>query len=216
VIITAVERQRRRRRVNVFVDGIFVLALSPDLATERGVRAGRAVTEIELAELAEAEARRGAKEAALRLVSYRPRSERELRERLDRKGFPRPAVEETLRRLRELGLLDDAAFARFWAETRQAARPRSRRLLVGELRQRGVAAEVAEEAVADVSDEAAAYEAASGRMRKISGLEYQPFREKLGRFLTGRGFPYDVSRRVIQRCWEELGGERAAESDFSR
>ena len=206
MIVTAVERLPRRRRVNVFVDGRFALALGLDLAAERDVRPGREVTAGELRALAAADARHEALQSALRLLSYRPRSEQELRRRLAQKGLPRPAIAATLQRLRELGYLDDAAFARFWTETRQAFRPRSRRLIAGELRGRGIAAEDVEEATASISDEEAAYAAAGRRVRLLESLEYRPFRERLGRFLTSRGFSYDVARRTIERCWGELTG----------
>jgi len=206
VIVTAVERQRRRRRVDLFVDGRFALALGVELAAERGLRPGRSLTPAELSALAQEEARRGALESALRLLSYRARSERELRDRLRRKDFDRAAIVETMARLKELGYLDDAAFARGWAQTRQALRPRSRRLLASELRQRGVTQEQAEQATADISDEDAAYRAVERRLRALAGLGYRPFRERLGRFLTSRGFSYDVARRTVDRCWSELEG----------
>ena len=207
MIVTAVERQHRRRRVNVFVDGHFALALGAELAAERDVQPGRALTPDELAALAEAEARRSALESAMRLLSYRPRSERELGDRLARKGFGRAVIDETVERLRGLGYLNDEVFARFWTETRQALRPRSRRLLASELRRKGVASSEAEEATAGISDEEAAYQAASRRLRALRGLEYRSFRERLGRFLTSRGFSYDVARRTIERSWAELGEE---------
>lgn len=212
MIVTAVQRQRRGRRVDIFVDGRFALRIARALAAERGVRPGGAVTEDELSALAEAEARRGAMESGLRLLSYRPRSERELRDRLVRKGFGRAAVEETLGRLRGLGYLDDAAFARFWTETRQVSRPRSRRLVASELRRRGVAQSTAEEATADISDEESAYQAASRRLGALRGLEYHRFRERLGRFLTSRGFSYDIARHIIERCWAEQRPTQADES----
>jgi regulatory protein len=214
MIVTAVERQRRQRRVNVFVDGRFALVLGAQLAAERDVRPGRSLTSDELSALAEAEARRSALESALRLLAYRPRSERELRDRLARKGYRRAVIDQTLSRLQELGYLDDAAFARFWAETRQSLRPRSGRLLAVELRRLGVTKETAEEATADISEEDAAYQAAGARLRVLRGLEYPRFRERLGRFLTRRGFTYDVARRTIERCWEE-SGEGPTESETS-
>jgi regulatory protein len=213
VIVTAVERRRGRRLVDVYVDGALALTLGARLAAERGLRPGRSVTRPEIAALEGEETRRSALEAALRLLSYRPRSEQELRIRLLRRGFGWPVARETLARVRELGYLDDEAFARAYTETRQAARPRSRRLAAAELRQRGVAQETADEATADISDEEAAYEAAGRRLRGLRGLEYAPFRERLGRFLTSRGFSYEVSRRTIERCWAELvGGEDPSES----
>jgi regulatory protein len=204
VIVTAVERVRRRRRVNVFVDGEFGVALGVDLATERGVRPGCELSGTELRALADEDARREALQSALRFLSYRPRSEQELRQRLARKGLPRAAIAAAASRLRELGYLDDAAFARFWTETRQASRPRARRVVAGELRRRGIATEQVDEATAGIEDDEAAFAAAGRRLRTLSGLEYQEFRERLGRFLTGRGFSYDVARRTIDRCWGDI------------
>jgi regulatory protein len=204
VIVTAVVRRPRRRLVDVFVDGELALSVGRELAAERALRPGRTLSPAEIAALAHADARRRAIESALRLLSYRPRSERELRERLARKGFDWRVVRATLARLRELGYLDDAAFARFWTETRQAYRPRSRRLAESELRRRGIGREEAEAATAEISDEEAAYEAARRRLAALAGLEYARFRERLGGFLTRRGFSYGVARATIDRCWAEL------------
>ncbi len=209
MIVTAVEKQRRRSRVNVFIDGSFALVLGAELAADRGVHPGRVLTSAELSALADAEAHRDALESALRLLAYRPRSERELRDRLRKKRFRRAVIYETLGRLRELGYVDDAAFAKSWTETRQSLRPRSGRLMAAELRRLGVTKEEAEEATADISDEDAAYRAAAARLRVLRGPEYKVFRERLGRFLTRRGFSYDVARRTIERCWAELEEQRA-------
>lgn len=212
MIVTAVERKGRRRQVNIYVDGRFALAVGSQLAAERGVRPGRALTATELDALGREEARRQAMESALRLLSYRQRSERELRDRLHRKGLEADVIDATLDRLRELGYVDDEAFARFWMDARQAASPRSRRLLAVELRRRGVAQHTADAATLDVEDDEAAYEAAGRRLRTLKTLAYARFREQLGSFLTRRGFSYDVARRTIDRCWEERGASQAGET----
>jgi regulatory protein len=205
VIVTRVERRPRSRLVDVFIDGEPALSVGAEVAVARDLRPGRALTEADVRAIKRAEARRRAIESGLRLLSYRPRSERELRDRLARKGFARDAVGAALARLRELGYLDDAAFASFWIESRQTYRPGARRLVAAELRQLGVGREVADEATAVISDEEAAYEAARRRLRALRGLEYRAFRERLGAFLTRRGFSYDVARRTIDRCWAEGG-----------
>ena len=71
----------------------------------------------------------------------RPRSEQELRTRLTSKGFSDDVLEHVVRRLRELKLLDDQAFAAYWVEQRQSRVPRGRRLIDRELRMKGVAVE---------------------------------------------------------------------------
>jgi len=66
-----------------------------------------------------------------------------------RAGYPEPLVEEAIARLTDLGLLDDAAFARAWVESRDRARPRGERALRYELRSRGMSPELAEAALAE-------------------------------------------------------------------
>jgi len=212
MIVTQVER--KRGRVSVFVDGERALELSTKLAAEQGIRPGRTVTSEELVELATADERRRAMDSAVRLLSYGPKSVHELRDRLKRKSLGPEAIDATVGRLKELGYVEDAAYARSWAESRQSSRPRSARLIASELRLKGIAPQLALEATSAISDEDAAYEAAAGRLRALRGLQYKKFRERLGRFLTSRGFDYGVARETIERCWEESGGTAdAAEID---
>ena len=206
MIITALERQRRQRRLNVFVDGRFALSLALSLVQEKGLHPDMEVTEADLQALREEDERRSAYEAALHLLSYRPRSEKEMRFRLGRRGFAPEVVEETVKRLRRLHYLDDGAFAQFWTERRNSASPRSRSLIQSELRFKGIDAETASSTVEGLDDEEAAYRAASKRLPTVAGLSRELFRRRLGGFLTRRGFAYDVVRRTLERCWSEVGG----------
>jgi len=210
MIISAIERQKRRQRVNVYGDeGRFAFALALHLAQDAGLHSGMELSEAQVNALQEADARHSAYEAALRLLSYRPRSEKEMRRRLGRRGIGLRLIDETVRQLRERGYLDDKAFAHFWTETREATSPRSRRLIAQELRAQGVDAEMAAAATVSVADEEAAYRAASRRLHAFRGLDYETFRRRLGGFLVRRGFSYDVARRTMDRCWQEAGGNEA-------
>ena len=98
-------------------------------------------------------------DVALRFLAHRPRSEREIRQRLLRAGFAPEATEAVLAQLRRHRLLDDAAFASYWVAQRQQFRPRAARLLQAELRSQGVEPELAAEAasVAEVDPEDIAF-----------------------------------------------------------
>ncbi len=207
MIITALERQQRRRRVNVFVDGRFALSLALSLVQEKGLHSEMEVTEADLRALREEDERRSAYEAALRLLSYRPRSEKEIRFRLGRRGVAPEVVEETVKTLRQRHYLDDGAFAQFWTERRDSASPRSRALIQSELRFKGIDAETASSTVEGLDDEEAAYRAAAKRLPALAGLSRDLFRRRLGGFLTRRGFAYDVVRRTLERCWSEVSGD---------
>lgn len=77
-------------------------------------------------------------DAALRFLESRARSEAEVRRRLTFAGYRAELVEDAITRLRELGMLDDAAFARAWVESRDRARPRGERALRQELSLKGI------------------------------------------------------------------------------
>jgi regulatory protein len=141
----------------------------------------------------------------MRLLSYRPRSEAELRQRLARRGAPADLADEAISRLRELGLVDDAAFARAWVEGRSRLSPRSRRLLRRELQAKGIEGEAAREALVPLDDEDAALRAAERRAGAMRGLPYPEFRRRLGDFLRRRGFDPATVRRTAERLWQDAG-----------
>jgi len=201
--ITAIEKQPRRRRANVHIDGRFALSLSLELVAQAGLHVGDAVEPQQVESLRQADVRHQAYEASLRLLAYRPRSQAEIRQRLARRGLPPPVVQETIARLDDQGLLDDAAFARFWVEARDQSSPRSRRLLGQELWAKGIEQEIAREAVAAVAEEDAALRAAEKKARHLQGLDYPTFRRRLGDFLLRRGFPYDTVSATVDRLWQQ-------------
>jgi regulatory protein len=143
-------------------------------------------------------------DAALRYLDYRPRSQAELKGRLSRRGFDDETVAAVIARLKEQGLVDDLAFAHFWAENRQAFSPRSRWLLRRELRAKGVSGEVIEQAVAEIDDGEGAYRAAIAKAPKLATADYEGFRKRLGDYLKRRGFGYEIINNTLKRVWEEV------------
>lgn len=140
--------------------------------------------------------------AALRLLAYRPRSRQELEQRLARR-FSERAVQHVLDRLGQHHYLNDAAFALFWRQSREAHRPRSAALIRHELQRFGIDREQAETAVAGLDDEESAYRLASHRVRTLRGLDRVTFRRRMGDYLRRRGFAPGTVRRVVQRLWRE-------------
>lgn len=125
---------------------------------------------------------------------------------------PEPAavIEAVLERLRQLGLVDDRAFAESWVEERQRLRPRSARALAHELAARGVDEATREEALEAVEDAQAALVAARRRVatlaRSARGLDLE---QRLRELLLRRGFSYEVAgdtARQVAREWEEEAG----------
>ena len=201
--ITALVVQKRNpNRVNVHLDGEYAFGLARIVAA--WLRVGQELDEEKLKQLEVEDARERAVQQALLFLSYRARSESEIRQNLRKHEMPEEIIEETLARLRQDGLANDGQFAQAWVENRSTFRPRSRHMLAMELRQKGLDDEAVSSALEDVDDEPLAYEAAKKRAPRLQALERADFRKKLSEFLARRGFSYSVIAPVVTRIWNEV------------
>jgi len=199
--ITALRVQRRNRnRVNVYLDGRFAFGLAAIEAAR--LRVGQVLSDEDIARLRQRDTAERAAGRALDLLSYRPRSEAEIRERLTERYDPETAG-EVLERLRRSGLVDDREFARYWVQNRLEHNPRGAVALRQELYQKGVDESAIEEALAEYDEEEAAARAAEMARRKLRGLPPDVFRRRLTDYLLRRGFSYGVVRAVVQQALEE-------------
>ncbi|MEA2509321.1 MAG: regulatory protein [Actinomycetota bacterium] len=141
-----------------------------------------------------------AMEQSGRLLARRARSEREVRDALDRSSFDAAIVEMTLARLADLGLVDDLAFARQWVEERGPGKGLGPRRLLAELRSKGVDRETARQAVEGVGldDEARAKEVAAGLVRKVAGRPLGQQALRLQQMLLARGFDLDTTLAAVR------------------
>ena len=200
--ITAIEVQKRSpNRVNIHLDGEFAFGLARIVAA--WLRIGQELSDEKIEQLQAEDARERAYQQAMLLLSYRARSESEIRQNLRKHEIPEPVIEQTLEQLRQAGLANDNQFARAWVENRSAFRPRSRRMMAMELRQKGLNEEAVSSALQIVDDEVLAYEAAQKRVSRLKNLEWNEFRKKLSDFLARRGFSYSVIAPVVTQMWNE-------------
>ena len=202
-VITALEAQKRNaNRVNVHLDGAYAFSLSRIVAAWLTV--GREMSDAEIGELQKDDSFEEAAQVALRFIAYKPRTTAEVRKRLTESKFSDIAIEHTISHFTQTGLINDGQFARDWVQDRQVFHPRSARQMDFELRQKGVAREDIEAALVEVSDdEQMAYQLASQRINRYSGLDFPEFRSKLSGLLARRGFSYETVTRVVNLLWSE-------------
>lgn len=140
--------------------------------------------------------------AALRLLSFRPRAERELSDRLCEKGFTQDVADRVCGRLKELAYVDDRQFAISWIKAFSGPKCRSSWVLKRELKKKGIAPELADEVVEENFDGEdvfrAACELARQRMSKSSARDVEKAKARVQNLLLRRGFDYDFIRRVIE------------------
>jgi regulatory protein len=204
IITRLVASSGRAKRVRVYLDGKYAFSLEADVALEAGLRPRQELSQPTIEKLGQQNRFKKALASADRLLAFRPRSEQELRQKLKQKGFEATAIDDVMAHLKEHGLINDAAFARYWAENRASFSPRSRRMVQLELRRKGVAMELADETSQELDDVDAAYRAGARKAARMDAVaSYEEFRRRLGEYLRRRGFEYDVIDRSLKRLWEE-------------
>lgn len=202
--ITGIKKGKGRgQRVNVYLDGKFALSILAETALKEGLKTGQEITESQLETLTGLDRYQRCHNAAVRYLGYRPRSEAEIRQRLQRHGFDGEVMDKTLARLKEQGLVDDTAFAQFWKENRETFSPRSRRLTTLELKRKGLSSDIIEQVISEFDDRESAYRAALHKVNRLLKTDYQDFRQRLGAYLGRRGFSYDIIKETTERVWKE-------------
>jgi len=147
-------------------------------------------------------------DAACHFLSFRSRSEAEVRRRLTRR-FPPELVDRVIEALRNKKYLDDEEFAQRWRLQRERFQPRGRRLLQRELARFGVAPELIDQALVGMDDEENAYRAGRKLAVKLmsrDGTQDALYR-KLHPYLERRGFAYSLARYTVNRLWLELAAQ---------
>jgi len=202
--ITALRKGKgRNKRINIYLDGSFAFSLEAESVSKGGLQTGSELSADDIEALSKLDHTQRCLGAALRYLNYRPRSEHEVAERLKQHDFDDSSIAATTTRLKERGLIDDIAFARFWKENREAFSPRSRSLTRMELKRKGVNGDVIEQVINDADDQENAYKAGLGRVRHLPLSDYQVFHRKLGAYLSRRGFNYEMIRHAVERIWQE-------------
>ncbi len=142
-----------------------------------------------------------ARTIVLTKLTARARSRQELADALAARGVPDEVASRVLDRFGEVGLVDDAAFAKAWVESRQTSRGLSRRALGLELRRKGVDTEIVEESLESIDDETE-YAAARGmvekKLRSTRNADPQARWRQLVGLLARRGYAPGLAMRVVK------------------
>jgi regulatory protein len=151
-----------------------------------------------------------ARGVCLRALTGAPKTRRQLAELLGERGVPDEAAEKVLDRFTEVGLIDDAAFARAWVGSRQAGRGLARRALSAELRAKGVDAEVAAEAVEAVGDDderEAARRLVERRLGAMRRLDRATATRRLMGMLARKGYGGGLAAAVVREALDGTGSD---------
>ena len=204
--VTRLEPQKKKpQRINVYLDGEFAFGISR--ATAPWLAEGNQLSQQKINDLQEKDQFEGAYQRAINFLSYRVRSEKEIRQNLTKHDVPEDIIERVVDRLRGASLVNDWDFASQWVENRVQFKPRGKRALSSELFQKGIGNEIIEDVLAELDEEELAYACARSRITKFTVMEKKAFQKKLSGLLTRRGFPYHVTKDVVGSLWKEMEKE---------
>ena len=201
--ITALKVQKRNpQRVNIYLDGKYAFGLAR--ITVAWLQIGQELSDEKIDQLQAQDSQEVAVQKALHFLDYRPRSKAEVCRNLEKHGFSEEVIAAVFERLERNGLVNDVQFAQTWVDNRSEFRPRGRRLLSMELRQKGLADEAIDAALIELDEEELVYRAALKQAHKLRSLPRLDFRRKLVGFLVRRGFGYDVIGPVLDQVWQDI------------
>ncbi|AWB44371.1 RecX family transcriptional regulator [Paenibacillus sp. CAA11] len=204
--ITGVERLKGRDKYRYRIRfGTHDIDVHEDVMIKFRMIKGAVFTKQELEEIVLADEKQQAYAAALNYLSRKPRTQHEVTMRLNEKGWEEGPVAEVIHRLEREGLLNDALYAREWAEQRVRSRGKGKMWVRQELRQKGVSKPLIEEALGEVAEEEeyqSALALAGKRWDKGSG-EIVDRKRKIAAFLMRRGFSGSIASRVVRQLADQ-------------
>lgn len=203
--ITSIEPQRNRNRVNVYVDNVFTIGIDEELRYKFNLSVGMEIDDDFIREVLHAEELNKVKNYALRQLSYRQRSEKELYSALRRKGFDETHIEDTMNYCRELQYLDDRAFAQAFIADKQNLNKYGPVRIRYELLMKGVSKEIIDRYLMMDSHEEYEMALALGerRLPSYKNDDRNAIYRKLAGYLQRKGYSYQVVSKVLRNLLKD-------------
>ncbi|MCD8306830.1 MAG: RecX family transcriptional regulator [Clostridia bacterium] len=207
--ITQIETQKKNtERCSVYVDGTFYCGLKMEIAIKHHLKAGMEIEKSQLDEIQYDEEKSTALDQALKLVSGSMKTEKQIDDYLERKGYRTPVCEYVKEKLRYYGLLDDFKYCELYVGS---IKGKGKRALAEDLYKRGAKREAIEAALEDYTEDVD--EAYSVLVRYMRGKEItQDTTRKAFRHLMSKGFAYDTARDCLKRLGEDLDTDAAEDT----
>jgi regulatory protein len=198
--ITRIQAQRKNpRRRSIFIDGKFAFGVDEEVVSKLGLEKGEGLTERKINEILIRKNENEAKQVALRFLSFRRRTEKEVKDKLKKKDFDEKTIKSTIEKLKEFDLINDSEFATAWVKERLAHKPRGKKLLRQELWKKGIKKDIIDQVTEELcQDEDKSASELLDRIRKrYKSLEPKIARRRMLSLLLRRGFSYETAKNAL-------------------
>ncbi|MBS4027760.1 MAG: RecX family transcriptional regulator [Ignavibacteriales bacterium] len=217
MVISSLEKQKKSNRLNLCIDGDFILGISAEVAVQFQLHVGKIMTEKELLQIREREEFLQGYTSALRILSRSLRSEKELRERLRKKKIPASVLDSIIQRLYESRFLDDENYAAAFVSDSLRKKKTGKRLLQQQLRAKGIAKEVIVKMISPISVSEERKRAELLAQKKLAQYVTssrkrmtEQKKKSLNDYLLRRGFSPEITVFVLRKIFADI-----APSDYT-
>ncbi len=215
-IITKISIQKRdKKRYNIFINGDYQFSVHEDVLVRHELRKGMNVSETMIVELRDEEERHRAFLDAVNLLSFRPRTRKELERKLVQKEYSTEIIQPVLEQLMNRNLINDREFAKQWVEERSSNKGKGRLILRQELIEKGVDKIHIDEALSEINEHdeyETALTLAKKRLEKFHDSEWVEVYRKVGSYLVRRGFGSGMVSQVMSELKQEWTRHREGDT----
>jgi len=202
--ITLIEPQKKRKdRYNIYIDGEFRFGLDEGVVARFGLYEKKEISEKEIEQIEKEEVVAKAFNAAANFLRARERSEKEIRNKLRTKEYSENIIEKVLEKLKELNLVDDKRFAEMFVRDRMKLKPKGKKSLEIELKQKGIdnkiILEVLDHLINSESEKELLERVLEKAKKKYGDLSVLENKQKIVRYLISRGFSYDLINSNLEK-----------------
>lgn len=199
-IITSIEPQKNKKRLNIFLDGEFNFGIDLETFVKQGLKIGKELTEDEINRITNESELSTIYGKILSFGSRRPRSKKEYKDWLIKRKVPERLHDELFNRLKHLEFLDDKKFAVWWISQRKQFKNKSKKELLFELQNKAISKDIIEEVLSeekldDVSSAKRLLEKKNYLWKGKSGLIA---RKKKSEYLLRHGFNWDIINKIVK------------------
>ena len=198
-IITDLRPQRNKKRVNVYLDGRFSFGIDLENLVRLNLKIEEEYSEKEIREIIKRAEFQKTYDKLLRYSTLRPRSKREVETWFKKYKVHESLHDELFSKLKRLELLDDTKFAKWWIEQRITFRPRGKKALMAELRQKGIDRYIIDEILTetDIDEKKMAKKLLERRKYRWERLNKLEARKKKSDFLARKGFSWEIIKQLV-------------------
>lgn len=204
-IVTKIEYQKNKTRVNIYVDGEFFCGLNSEVLFSNQIKVGSEVDEQRLKALIfESEVKKGVS-YVFGLLAKKPYTEREIRTKLYQKGYSSETTQKIIETIKEYKLIDDSDYAKTYVDSNKT---KSKREIEFNLSQKGIDKHIIQNAVNDIEndDEMAKIDIITAKYMKNKPKTSENL-QKLFRYLQGKGFEFELIKNKISKLKEQVNDE---------